>query len=270
MSEPFPVAPGAGPATVRPVSHDSDRTSVAAAPGVFPETRWTLLDEVRAGGNRRDRALEELCARYWFPLYTWLRRSGRPHADAEDCVQSVLGRLSAGEAFAGLEREGGRLRSWLLQVVKNHVTSEWRRGHAERRGGFQHAVDDADARYANLADPGETPDAAFDRQWALGILDRALAALRRHHAEAGREAWFTALQPALLQTGAHVRFATIAAGLGISEGQARVTAFRMRRHLRQLIEAEILLQAGSETAARAEMDVFRRALLPPGTPLPPQ
>ena len=199
----FFVAPEAGPATVRGVE-DEENTTEPAGAGAFPDTRWTLLDRVRAGGTERERALEDLCRGYWFPLYTWLRRSGHAHADAEDVVQVVLSRLAGGDAFAGLEREGGRLRSWLLRILKNQVVSDWRRDQADRRRGVHVELDGAAARYQGLADAGATPDAAFDRQWALGVLDTALAQLRRHHAESGRDGWFTVLQPALLQTGIHV------------------------------------------------------------------
>ena len=229
-------------------------------PAAFPETRWTLLEALRAGGRLREQALENICRHYWFPLYTWLRRSGHPHEDAEDLVQTFLSRLTAGGALDGLEREGGRLRSWLLRLLKNQAISAWRKENTQRRGGPQQSLEDAGLRYERLADPAAPPDAAFDRQWALSILETALSALRRHHTAAGREEHFTALQPALLQTGAHVNYAAIAAGLGISEGQARVTAFRMRKHLRQLIEAEILRLSGSADGAQEELAVFRRAL----------
>ncbi len=227
----------------------------------FPDTRWTLLDAVRAGGETREHALNGVCARYWFPLYAWLRRSGHSHEDAEDLVQSFLARLTAGEAFDRLEKEGARLRTWLLHLLKNHVISAWRRDRTRRpHGDFEAPLTGAGQRYAAIADVGGTPDETFDRQWALEILDRVLAALRASYAEAGREEWFVALQPALLQTGAHVGFAAIAARLAITENLARVTAFRMRKQLRQGIEDEILRLSGGADAAKEELAVFRAAL----------
>ncbi|MEZ5304426.1 MAG: sigma-70 family RNA polymerase sigma factor [Verrucomicrobiales bacterium] len=228
----------------------------------FPETRWTLVEAVRAGGAAREQALNDVCRRYWFPLYAWLRRSGHSHADAEDLVQSFLARITSGEALNRLDREGSRLRSWLLHLLKNHAISAWRRERSLRRGGnHPHAgLGSADQRYAAIADAAGSPDETFDRQWALGILGRAIEALRSSYAEGGQEAWFAALQPALLQTGAHVGFAAIGESLGITENLARVTAFRMRKQLRQLIEDEILFLSGGAESAKQELEVFRAAL----------
>ena len=54
----------------------------------FNTTRWTVV--VRAGeedSTQATDALETLCRSYWFPLYAYLRRSGRAHADAQDLTQ---------------------------------------------------------------------------------------------------------------------------------------------------------------------------------------
>ena len=61
----------------------------------------------------------------------------------------------------------------------------------------------------------------------------------------------------LLQVGAHVHFATLATKLGISEGNARLTAFRMRKALRDYVEKEIRLTTINEDCAREELTAFR-------------
>jgi RNA polymerase sigma-70 factor (ECF subfamily) len=62
--------------------------SSAASDDVFATTHWTV---VLAAGRRStpqaDRALEELCRAYWFPLYAYVRRRGHTKEDAEDLTQ---------------------------------------------------------------------------------------------------------------------------------------------------------------------------------------
>ena len=67
-------------------------------------------------GDPADRrsALEELLGADWHPLYAYLRRRGRGPEHAADLVQGFLARLLERDAFAGLAREGGRFRGWLL------------------------------------------------------------------------------------------------------------------------------------------------------------
>jgi hypothetical protein len=36
-------------------------------------------------GDGHDKALEDLCERYWFPLYAFCRRSGNSEADGTSC-----------------------------------------------------------------------------------------------------------------------------------------------------------------------------------------
>jgi len=40
-----------------------------------------------------DRALEELCRTYWFPLYAYVRRRGHTKEDAEDLTQAFFARF---------------------------------------------------------------------------------------------------------------------------------------------------------------------------------
>ena len=78
-------------------------------------TRWSLVTGAGTGdpADRRS-ALEELLGADWHPLYAYLRRRGRGPEHAADLVQGFLARLLERDAFAGLAREGGRFRGWLL------------------------------------------------------------------------------------------------------------------------------------------------------------
>ena len=63
----------------------------------FEATRWSLVLRAREGDESQRRvALGALCREYWYPLYAFLRRSGRPVEDAQDLAQEFFVRLMDG------------------------------------------------------------------------------------------------------------------------------------------------------------------------------
>jgi DNA-directed RNA polymerase specialized sigma24 family protein len=83
-------------------------------------------------------ALAQLCERYWFPVYAFVRRQGISPHDAQDLTQEFFGRLIEKEWLSAVERERGRFRSWLLASTRHFLANEWQRlrtqsGEAARR-----------------------------------------------------------------------------------------------------------------------------------------
>lgn len=181
---------------------------VSAHRATFPTTQWSLVLSVRVGAEEAARsALELLCRQYWYPIYYFVRRQGRTHHEAEDLTQQFLAHLLETEAIGTAHHERGRFRSFLLSTLRNFITDEWRRSQTIKRGGGQPArsieLDRAEQRFAaEPVDLGLTPDQAFDRAWAVEILDRAMDQLREEYASTGRSAVFTALSPGLLKSSA--------------------------------------------------------------------
>ncbi len=87
----------------------------------FPDTRWSLVLRAREGtapGAQAERALNDLCAAYWFPLYAFARRREIPPAEAEDLTQGFFALLLSRRLLDKADRERGRLRSFLLGGVQ--------------------------------------------------------------------------------------------------------------------------------------------------------
>ena len=59
-------------------------------PGIFPETRWSIVLAAQRSGAGSGRALDELCRAYWYPIYAYLRRTGSGPQDAEDLTQGFF------------------------------------------------------------------------------------------------------------------------------------------------------------------------------------
>lgn len=188
-------------------------------------------------------ALEHLCRTYWPPIYAFVRRQrGNPH-DAQDLTQEFFARLLAQNTVARADPQRGRFRSFLLASLKNFLASEWDKARARKRGGGAQLLpldfDTAETRCPQPAAPNDTPDRAFDRQWAVTLLEVVLERLRREYADAGRDDLFLGLKDTLAGGRAEIPYRDLGAQLGLSEGAVKVAAHRLRRRYRELLREEI-------------------------------
>jgi RNA polymerase sigma factor (sigma-70 family) len=233
-------------------------SSPAAAP-VFATTRWSMVLRAKGDSSGAHESLAALCEAYWYPLYAFVRRQGYPPPDAQDLTQEFFARLLAKGWLAGVGRERGKFRSWLLASLKHFLANEWDRAQALKRGGQTTLIsfDDntAEVRYRREPVAPESADQLYDRRWALTLLDRVLAHLRAESERLGKLAQFEALKGAL--TGEKTPYAEIAVALDTTEGAIKVAVHRLRERYRALLRAEI-----AETVATpAEIDEELRHLL---------
>lgn len=204
----------------------------------FATTRWSMVLAAAGGApsEQADRALAELCAGYWYPLYAYVRRRGYDAEDARDLTQAFFARLLERQGLASADPARGRFRSFLLTALKNFLTSEWRRQAAEKRGGSAEVVsiDAADAERRYLAEPADTrtPEALYERRWALALLERAVADVRRGYADRGQTELFDALKVYLGRDAAAVAYADLSRQLDRSEAALRTALSRLRARWR--------------------------------------
>jgi RNA polymerase sigma factor (sigma-70 family) len=220
--------------------------------GQFASTRWTQIlaaaDPAHPGAQE---ALATLCRAYWPPLYAFVRRRGLGPADAEDATQGFFARLLRLGSLAQVRRERGRFRAFLLAALKNYLADERDCARAEKRGArlvVSIEVTAAEAGYQRApADAAATPDAAFDRAWALALLDTVATRLREDYAAAGQENLFDALSFSLTGNRSTLPYVELAAKIGLTEPAVRVAVHRLRKRYRQLLREEI-----AQTVARPE------------------
>jgi DNA-directed RNA polymerase specialized sigma24 family protein len=66
----------------------------------FLTTRWSMVLSAGDGASpEAARALEALCQGYWYPLFAYVRRTGRPVADAEDLQSTTIRGIRAIRGF---------------------------------------------------------------------------------------------------------------------------------------------------------------------------
>ena len=211
---------------------------------VFAPTRWTV---VLAAGRERteqsDAALEELCRTYWYPLYVYVRRHSRTKEDAEDLTQAFFERVLEKNYFAGLDRERGKFRAFLLAALKHFLANEREKAHSQKRGGGAVSLpldwQEADTRYRIEPADRLSPDKLFDRAWVLTLLERVIARLRGELVAAGKTELFAQLKPFLELASNAVSYAEAATALQMNETAVRVTVHRLRRRYRELLRDEL-------------------------------
>jgi RNA polymerase sigma-70 factor (ECF subfamily) len=234
-------------------------TTPAAPCSAFPTTHWSIVLHASSGSESQARqSLETLCRQYWYPLYAFVRRQGRTHHEAEDCTQEFLARLLAGDGFARARPERGRFRTFLLTALRNFLTNEWHRAQAEKRGGgvaplaleFQGAED----RFScEPADPGLTPEQAFDRNWALGMLDRAMNRLQAEYEASGRGDLFAELGPLLWGNPTDEPSAKVAERLGMNGHALTMALHRLRRRFGGNLREEVAATVAEQADVEAEL-----------------
>lgn len=200
---------------------------------------------INAGNSQAPQAegaLDELCYRYWEPLYAYARHGGTAHADAEDLVQSFfISHFLKTNFLQDLNSKKGRFRAYLLACFKNHSLNEWKRAGCKKRGGgadhlpFDWAT--ADKKFQSLMAAG-TPEREYDRAWAVTLLEQVLAQLGQEMQAKGKRELFEVLKPHL--AGDDFSYRAAAERLKRSEEATRQEMVRLRKRYRELLVEEIL------------------------------
>ena len=235
----------------------------------FATTRWSMVLAAAGGASseQEDRALAELCGGYWYPLYAYVRRRGYDAEDARDLTQAFFARLLDRRGLAAADPMRGRFRSFLLTAMKNFLASEWRRQVAEKRGGSAHviSIDAADADHRYRAEPAHncTPEALYERRWALALLERAVTDVRRAYADRGQTELFDGLKAYLSLDVAAVPYADLAPRLGRSEAALRTALSRLRARWRTRVRELVAETVQDGRLIDDELRDLIRTLSPP-------
>lgn len=235
----------------------------------FPVTQWTAVVNVCRSGNPADRqrALESLCTDYWYPIYAFARRQGRSRHDAEDLTQGFFHYLLERDLFSSAQPELGKLRTFLLTIFQRYTGDVREREQALKRGGGQEVfsldADEADRRYGNEPAEVTTPEALFDRSWAMSVLEGALFELGEGERKSGKGGQFEVLESFLSpQAVAEGNYEAAAVELGMKEVAVRKSVSRLRARFRDCLRHQIAktLHEPDDSQVDEELSALKAAL----------
>ena len=233
--------------------------------GTMPTTQWNVVLEAgRRNSPESSAAMAKLCETYWYPLYTFIRRSGHGPEDAEDLTQEFFARLMQKNCLEVADPEKGRFRSFLLMSLKHFMANEWDKALRLKRGGGQKILSldeqDAESRYRlEPADP-MTPERLFNRRWALTVLERAIERLGQDWSASGKALQFQHLKGFLEDETKPAEYTEIAHALAMSPNAVAVAVHRLRQAYREAVRAEITQTVIHPNEASQEMRELFEAL----------
>jgi len=239
--------------------------SPSPAARVFVTTHWSVVLTATGSDTTQARAaLEHLCRMYWYPIYHFVRRQGHSVHDAQDLTQEFFTRLLEKKWIASADQSRGRFRSFLLMVLKRFLNVEWRRANAQKRAGDRHCLplplDTAETRYVREPADTSTPEQAFEKQWALTLLETVLRDLRAEYENSGKGQFFETLKPCLMGSRESQPYAELAAKLEMTVGAVKVAVHRLRERYREQLRSEIAHTVASPQDVDSEMRHLFRVL----------
>lgn len=230
-----------------------------AAP--FHTTRWTRVCLAKADSDDGRRALADLCDAYYEPVVAYLRSVFRDADAAREMSHAFFAEMLGGGTIHTVERERGRFRSYLLGAVKHFVSHQREAAQRMKRGGGIKAVSLDDEEVAQVPDVRQlSPDAEFDRQWAMTVIARGMEALRAECVAEGRGAFFDSVSGILNGHASHGDQTALAATCGMNFDAFRMSVSRLKKRLRQCVKSEVAGTLEDPASVQEEMEALFAAL----------
>lgn len=206
-------------------------------------------------------AIEELCERYWYPLYAYIRRRGSSPDEAADLTQGFFADLLGRDFLQRIDPQRGRFRSFLLAALKHFMTHEREQAQAQKRGGRASTIsldfELASSRFESEPADTDSPEALFERRWGMTVMERAMERLRDETIDSAHPERFDALREYLTGSSPRISYEETAVALGMSEGALKAAVHRFRGRFGQLLREEV----AATVADASEVDTEIRYLL---------
>ena len=220
--------------------------------------------------------MRSLCEIYYAPVELFVQRYVATAVvtskdEARDLTHEFFARLLEGHSLDNADRTRGRFRSYLLGAVKHFLADYRDREQALKRGGGQRTQSlstspDSSKRESaessiDVADPdGFPPDAYFDQQWALAVVQQAIDTLRAEAESNGQLARFEVLQRWLVTPSSHNTAVDVARSLNLSDGAFKVAVHRLRKRFRQVVVARITTTVDDPVEVQDELNYLINAM----------
>jgi hypothetical protein len=224
----------------------------------FANTRWSMVMHLAGTESPAARdALGELAQRYWHPVYAYVRRSGHQPAVAKELTHTILQRLSRDNDTG--PPASGHYRHFLLERVRSYLAGELA-APASAVVLEVEAPADLEVRYLRNHLESATPEDAFQRSFALVVLNRSLQRLRSEADETGHLEMYKALEPYLARDPGPVQCERIIAALHIRQMTLLMALKRLRQRLRELAAEELSDTVSTADELSSEQDALLAVL----------
>ena len=235
----------------------------------FMTTIWTnVVKAQERDATAAKESLGHLIERYWKPIYHFIRQKGRSREDASDLTQQFFAEFLAKDVVAYADRNRGKFRTFLLASVTRFLIDAHRK--SARRVAALPFLQEEDDDERKLYEPagGETPERAFDRNWARTLVRNCIVRLREECTVLGKREQFEIFASRFLADGEAPDRRTTAKQYGITEtdvdNHLRAAKKRYRRILREEVSGTVLTQEETDEEIRKLMSVLSGTMIGPG------
>ncbi|MBI3413921.1 MAG: sigma-70 family RNA polymerase sigma factor [Verrucomicrobia bacterium] len=230
----------------------------------FATTHWSVVLGASSDSPEASLALSSLCRTYWYPIYAFIRRRGKGPEDAADLTQEFFTRLIDKAWLNRADRQKGKFRSFLLDVAGKFLANEWDRQQALKRGGGQALLsldaEEAEGRFAHEPASPSNPEAFYDRDWAIAVLENAQNNLREKiYFRSDQRRVFDELKqflsgdPVSCQNQQESAYVKSANRLGMTEGAVKTAVSRLRERYRDCLRETVAQTV--ETPAQVDEEI---------------
>lgn len=238
-------------------------TELGGARKDFPATTANFQAQLRDPATlARMSVMETLAARYWKPVYHFLRMSySKSNEDAKDLAQAFFVWLLERDLLLRFDPSRSTFRTFLKGVLRNFAGNEHQALHRLKRGGgAAHVSIDVAAAALERGDVETDPEKMFDRLWLKEVLHRAVDRVRARCQASQRIIPFLVFQQYDLdQSDAPPSYADVAKRLGIKESDVRNHLHEIREKVREEVKAEIASAEGETGDLSPELGRFFRS-----------
>lgn len=226
----------------------------------FPATRLSVVERTRSDDEEIRRvAWATIIEAYWKPAYKYLRLKWSLGPDeAADLTQEFFTATLEKDVVECYDPARARFRTYLRLCLDGFAANAKKAERRLKRGGgvtlvpldFQTAEGEM-ARHEGVVDADV--DELFYREWVRALFERAVADLKQHAGEAGRQVMFEVFSRYdLAENDARPTYAELARDLGLSAATVTNRLAAMRRQFRQIILARLRELTASEDEFEAE------------------
>jgi len=192
-----------------------------------------------------------LYAKYWKPLYAYLRGRGFRNEEAKDLVQGFFtDKVLGQELIQKADRKRGRLRNFLLTAVKNYAIIV-QRGKKPQQG-----LDEKTEKPTKIGDP----EIEFNRAWADDLLQEVLKELKTECSRKGKAVHWRLFHEWLLEPDVeadNIRLADIGVKYGIeNSSKAYNMISNVKERFRAILRNHMLDLVDSDEEVDAEIADF--------------
>lgn len=232
----------------------SPDTAIEGQENRFPSTLWSNI--VEAGdqdADTRRAAWEELAARYWKPVFVYIRsRWSRSPEEAIDLTQEFFAWMMESGFPSRADPRRGRFRGFIRSAVESFLKMEARGRRRQKRGGGKPILSLDDLGSVAIAGgipaiDGLSPEAAFERMWKRELLVRATKLLMEKYRARGKETYYEVFRASYFDGSPGVSYEDLATRFGITTTDVSNFLMDTKRTLR-----EILMDLIAETVGGTE------------------